>query len=225
MVPDQWLVRLACCQHPLQYPDRSHSAAGFADRTADAIARRTADSLVKRGVRAVCPAPWHTAADGARDRADGHAMFAVMAAVLGPDDVAFLDIGAHEGQELSHAVRIAPEGPPRGVGEPIPGSPRSSASGSVGRGPHGGARRFGRASACYLPERSGQSGFKERNFPEAVTKEWIEVETERLDDALDPSVGPLSSRSTWRSRARGCCLLAEPCGDHMKCITADADLQ
>src|ERR1700740_1763024 len=87
----------------------SRRAGRLADRVSDEIASRVSTRLVRRGVRVVSPAPWFSAGDGERERVDNHAMVVLLAALLAEADT-FIDVGAHEGQFLEHAVRIAPHG-------------------------------------------------------------------------------------------------------------------
>jgi len=114
------------------------------------------------------------------------ALRAVMSAVLGRDSV-YVDIGANDGQLLTHAVRAAPEGQHIAF-EPIaehatrvraafPGVDcRALAVGDVP----------GFSSFCHFRTMSGWSGLQRR--PEVSDKagqpETIEVRVVRLDDEL-----------------------------------------
>jgi FkbM family methyltransferase len=162
----------------------------IADKVAEAIAWRTTNRLVERGVRVVSPAPWHTAGDSERSRVDHHAMRVVMAAALETDG-SFLDIGANEGVMLAHAVRVAPQG--RHVAwEPLPQLAEKLRADfpAVEVRAAALAAEAGRARFLHLLDRSGQSGFRDRHFPDSVRREWIEVAVERLDEALDDAIVP-----------------------------------
>src|SRR3954454_13126073 len=136
-----------------------------ADRLSEAIAWRVTDRLVGRGVRAVSPAPWHTAADRERWQLDMRTTSVLLAALLPPDG-SYLDVGANEGQELEHAVRLAPRGRDaawepaaalaRTLAERFPGVEVREAA--LGDQP-------GPAEFVNVLDRSGQSGLRDRDFP------------------------------------------------------------
>ena len=173
-------------------PSRISRGAGrLADRVSEEIALRVSDRLVGRGVRVVSPAPWFSAGDGERERVDHHAMVVLLAALLAEGDT-FIDVGAHEGHLLEHAVRIAPHGA-HVAWEPLPHLAadlrthfpsveiRNAALGD----------ETGIADFLHIVDSPGQSGFRDRDFPETTARETIRVAVERLDDALERGTAPV----------------------------------
>jgi FkbM family methyltransferase len=162
----------------------------LADRVSERIASRVGDRLVGRGVRAVSPAPWFSAADGERSRLDERAMRAVLAAVLSAD-ATFLDVGAHEGKVLQDAVRLAPNGS-HVAWEPLPHLARALRDRfpAVEVREAALADRAGEAQFVHVLDQSGQSGLRDRAFPGDPRRETLTVQLERLDDALDPGLEP-----------------------------------
>jgi FkbM family methyltransferase len=132
--------------------------------------------------------PAHTT----QDRRDHEAMATIFAAVLRPDSNA-VDVGAHTGDVLAGILRIAPRGQHIGF-EPLP----HLAIALQRRHPNVCVRNValsdaaGTASFTHVLDRPGWSGLKPRPTPDGETArtERIDVQTERLDDALPPDYVP-----------------------------------
>jgi FkbM family methyltransferase len=125
-----------------------------------------------------------------RNRRDDAHLRAAMAALLRPD-ANCIDVGANTGAVLADAVRLAPLG--RHIAfEPIP----AAYAALTERFPGVDVRRAalsdtrGTATFEHVISRPAYSGLKTRDYPGAEKVETIEVDVERLDDALPEGFAP-----------------------------------
>ncbi|HEV7750854.1 MAG TPA: FkbM family methyltransferase [Baekduia sp.] len=135
------------------------------------------------------PGSWESSM--ARDRADNRMTQLIMQYALSVDDDC-IDVGANVGRVLEDIVRMAPQG--RHVAfEPIPDHAADLRRRFAQVDVHEAAlaEEAGESSFVLVPEATGYSGLRQRDYPASITAtREITVRLERLDDVIDADLCP-----------------------------------